>query len=295
MDIRQLRCFLAAADRLNFTRAAADLFMTQSGVSYQVAALEEIVGVQLFQRNSRGLKLTEAGLYYHQAIRNMMGEYEEVLLKTRLLGTESAGHLAIGVLGGFEKKLLPGWLDAFSRHFPRVEVRLSQHTMGSMYEALESGAVDLGFTMLFEGACPPHLESHTLFHDHSVVVMRPDHPLASRKSLSLAELRDEAFVAMDADLGSQALEWRKKLCRKRGFSMRIVQSLPSFTTLFMAVEAGVGISVHAQQVVEENGSPRLHQVPLEDEDCRAELAVVWRKSPTNPNVPLFLRTMGLPG
>ncbi len=295
MDIRQLRCFLAAAERLNFTRAAADLFMTQSGVSYQVAALEDIVGVPLFHRTSRGLRLTEAGAFYHQAIRDMMASYDEVLLKTRLLGTEVSGSLAIGVLGGFEKKLLPGWLDAFSQHFPRVEVKLSHHKLNSLVEALESGEVDLGFTMLFEGECPPNLESHTLILDHSVVVMRPDHPLASRKSLLLADLKDQAFVAMDAELGSRALEWRKKLCRKRGFTMHIVQSLPSFATLFMAVEAGAGISIHAQQVVEENGSPRLHLVPLEDEDCRAELAVIWRRNSNNPNVPFFLQTMGLAG
>nr|WP_320132648.1 LysR family transcriptional regulator [uncultured Holophaga sp.] len=293
MDIRQLRCFLAAAERLNLTRAAGDLFMTQSGVSYQIAALEEAVGVPLFLRTRRGLKLTEAGEHLACTFRDLVSRYEVALEEARCLGGSGVGHLTIGVLGGFEKKLLPGWLDAFARRHPGVEVRLAQHRLQSLARALEEGEVDLGFTLLLEGAVPAHLGSRVLFSDHSVVVMRPDHSLAGRARLSLAELKDQTFVAMDEELGAQALEWRRRLCRKRGFTMQVAQSYPSFATLFMAVEAGQGISIHAQQVVEENGSPRLHQVPLEDADCAVDFAAVWRRDITNPSLVRFLQTMGV--
>ncbi|MBP1627015.1 MAG: transcriptional regulator AlsR family [Holophagaceae bacterium] len=293
MDIRQLRCFLAAAEHLNFTKAASDLFLTQSGVSYQITSLESSLGVQLFHRSPRAMKLTEAGVFYHRAIRDLVENYDEIVLKTRLLGTEVTGKLSIGVVGGYEMKPLPHWIDAFSHRYPKVEVKISHYWMDFIPEAIDKGEIDLGFTMLFEGERPPHMRCHPLLSDPSVVAMNAEHPLASRKSLHLADLKDQHFVTIHPALGSKALEWRKKLCRKRGFNMNIVQSFPSFMTLFMAVEAGVGIACYAQQVVEENASPRIHIVPIEDEDCRSEYGALWSKEVTNPNVDLFLQIMGV--
>ena len=190
MDIRQLRCFLAAAEHLNFTKAASALFMTQSGISYQIASLEEALGVQLFHRSPRAMKLTEAGNYYHQAIRQLVESYGEIVLKTRLLGSEVSGKLSIGVVGGYEIKLLPTWLDAFSHQYPKVEVTISHYWMDSIPEAIERGEVDLGFTMLFEGERPLHMHCHPLFSDCTVVAMHAGHALANRTSLRLADLKD---------------------------------------------------------------------------------------------------------
>ncbi|WP_005031320.1 LysR family transcriptional regulator [Holophaga foetida] len=296
MDLHQLRIFIAVADYKSFSKAANAVFLSQSGVSYQIASLENSLKAQLFHRGPRDVALTEVGEYCYGVIKKMLTDFDDMIGHVNDMVEDVTSKLSIGVTGGHEIKQLATWVGKFIRRYPNISVELSNRWVDFICSDVESNILDLGFTMRFEGKRFPNIECRPIFVDHLVVAMNANHPLASRKSLKLADLCDQPFLHINmAQKGgaNEGLEWRKKLCRKRGFIMNVVQTFPTFQTLFMAVEAGVGLGLFGQQIVEGNAPPTVHYVPLEDEDCQYEYCAIWKKEITNPNLDLFLRSSDL--
>ncbi|MBP1628697.1 MAG: hdfR 3 [Holophagaceae bacterium] len=294
MDIKQLQCFLAVAERMNFTRAAEELQMTQSGISYQISALEKAMEARLFIRNSRSVQFTEVGAFFHRHIQKLVEEYASILKQAKRLSTRELGSLTIGFVGGVEMKLLPTFIEKFRNAFPLIEIKFNYQNIMNMNQAILNGEVDLGFTLLFNEERSREIQSHAIFKDHSVVMVPPEHPFASKKRISLAELKKEPIVTLGSEVAGIPLEWLEKNCRKRGFKMNIVHFFSDFSSLSLAVETGMGISVHSRHIVEENAGPRIRSVELEDEDCNVDFVVAWRRNTSNANVHLFLQAMDVP-
>ncbi|WP_005033648.1 LysR family transcriptional regulator [Holophaga foetida] len=291
MDIKQLQCFLAVAERMNFTRAAEELQMTQSGISYQISALEKAMEAKLFVRNSRSVHFTEVGAFFHRHVRKLVDEYESIMRQAKKLSSRELGSLTIGFVGGVEMKLLPSFIEKFRSAYPHIEIKFSYQNIMNMDQAILNGDVDLGFTLLFNEDRSPEIQTHAIFKDHSVVMVPPEHPFATRKHISFADLKKQPIVTLGADVAGIPLEWLKKNARKRGFNLNIVHLFSDFSSLSLAVETGMGISVHSRHIVEENAGPRIRSVELDDEDFNVDFAVAWRGDTSNANVQLFLQAM----
>ena len=187
MEIRQLRYFVRMAQTLNFSEAARSLYVSQSTLSQQIKSLEDELGTILFQRDSHSVSITEGGemllplaiqtLHDSEACKAQMNDLKELL----------TGELNIGVTYSFSQ-ILTETVRNFVREYPGVKLNIFYRNMAELMEVLRHREVDL--VLAFKPDQPyDEIESSYLFGDKLSVIMRRDHPLADKESISLEELK----------------------------------------------------------------------------------------------------------
>src|SRR3981081_2547491 len=194
MELRHLRYFIAVAEELNFTRAAANLHVAQSAVSAQIRSLEEAVGVPLFERSSRRVDLTAAGRVFLDGTRATFAGLDEVTRHVRRVGRAEAGELAIGFIGSQSHEWLPQVLRRFRKKYPAVDVTLTELVPAQQMEALLLHRLDVGIIGVIDGKSPPGIQIESIAEERPVAAVPSDHPFAHRESLRLEELKSEPFV-----------------------------------------------------------------------------------------------------
>ncbi len=186
MELRQLRYFVNAAEQLSFSDAAKLLNIAQSTLSQQVRQLEDELGVQLFERNSHAISLTEAGAELLPFARRTLHEADSCVARIHDLDQLLAGTLNIGVTYSFSP-ILTETLMEFMKKYPRVKLNIYYKPMVELMAMLEARAVD--FVLAFRPSeSMPVIESHMLFDNHLAVIVKESHSLAGLDSVSLADI-----------------------------------------------------------------------------------------------------------
>lgn len=186
MELRQLRYFACAAEQLSFSDAAKSLNIAQSTLSQQVRQLEDELGVQLFERNSHTVSLTEAGAELLPFARRTLYDADSCVARMNDLDSLLTGTLDIGVTYSFSP-ILTETLMEFTKKYPKVRLNISYRPMAELMAMLEARTVD--FVLAFRPTEPmPAIESHMLFDNNLAVIVNEYHPLASRSSVALADL-----------------------------------------------------------------------------------------------------------
>ena len=187
MEFRQLEIFRALALELNFTRAAARAHCVQSNVTTQIRLLEEELGVPLFDRLGRSVRLTEAGRRFQPYAERVLNLAEEA--KQAAAGNEEpSGKLTISAADTVLTYRLPGFLHAFQKQYPQVELIFQPLSSMRLQDSLRTGEIDAAFT-IDHPANNPALECRTLFFEPIELIAHPSHPLATRKSVRAGDLR----------------------------------------------------------------------------------------------------------
>ncbi|KAB3535389.1 LysR family transcriptional regulator [Alkaliphilus pronyensis] len=290
MDIRQLRYFIAVAEHLSFTEASKQLFIAQSAVSQQIADLEKKIGVQLFTRNKRSVRLTNAGEVLLKEAIGLVNKSEEAIEKTRQADLGIIGNLKAGFIGYTEKDFLPYLIREFRRNYPKVELQLNQLNHGLLIEGLKNGELDVGFTLSFGVDNIGGLKSKHIFTETISVVMHCDHPLADKKSISLSALADESFIVLNRHESPQGFNKTLLMCTNNGFNPNIVSEPKLIQTVLLLVDSGMGIAILPNSLKLQS-SPSLRFIDIEGEQAEDELVIAWKKSNTNPSIPLFLNQL----
>jgi LysR family transcriptional regulator, benzoate and cis,cis-muconate-responsive activator of ben and cat genes len=192
VDLRQLRYFVAVAEELHFSRAAARLNLAQSALSAQIRALEDEIGGPLLVRSTRRVSLTPAGEALLSDARELLASAEVALRRARSLALGELGVLRIAALGPAPGGILAPVLDRFGTRHPRVRVEMRTLAFSELVEGLRSGQADIAF--LYEPIDEPDLATTPLLTEPRVAVMPSSHRLAGRESVSAADLRNETFI-----------------------------------------------------------------------------------------------------
>lgn len=192
MDLRQLRYFVAVAEELHFSRAAARLNLAQSALSAQIRQLEGEIGGQLLTRSTRRVDLTPAGAALLEDARDIIAAAEGAVERARALARGESGSLVIGVLGPAPGGLLAPVLERFGNRHQDVRVELRALPFTEITSALREHRVDLTFTYL--PLDEPDLAVTPLLSEERVVVLPVSHRLAGRERLRPRDLRGETFV-----------------------------------------------------------------------------------------------------
>ncbi len=204
MELRQLKYFVKAAELLNFSEAAKALCITQSTLSGAIRQLEETMDVQLFQRNSRQVTLTEAGEELLPYAIQTLHAAETCYNHLRDLQQMRTGTLNIGVTFSFSP-ILTETLLTFMKQYPRVKLNIYYKSMVELMEMLQNRSVD--FVLAFKPTEPYEgIESHILFGNHLAAIVRSDHPLAKKEKVTLEEIS-----RYDIALPSKGLQARNAL------------------------------------------------------------------------------------
>src|ERR1700677_4317574 len=143
IELRHLRYFLAVAETLHFSKAAQTLGMAQPPLSQQIKRLEQLIGHRLFDRTTRGVKLTPAGRLLAQRARSTIEKVQDDVAQVRRLGRGEEGTLTVGFSGSVMFSDLPAAIESYRRHYPKVELRLREMATHAQIPALLDGTLDL--------------------------------------------------------------------------------------------------------------------------------------------------------
>jgi DNA-binding transcriptional LysR family regulator len=241
IELRHLRYFLAVTETLHFSKAARRLGMAQPPLSQQIKRLEQMLGHALFERTTRGVKLTAAGQLLARRARSTMEKVNEDLAQVRRLGRGEEGTLTVGFSGSVMFTELPAAIQSFRRRYPKVELRLRELVTSAQIAALLNGQIDLAF--LRDGDPTEGIRITTLLKEKYVAVLPEAHPLAGRKTLGVKALEGEPFIMFARRMGPLAYDRTIACCERSGFRPNIVQDAPQWLTLVRLVAAGLGVTL----------------------------------------------------
>ena len=290
MEVRQLRYFAAVAEYLNFTEAAKHLYVAQSAVSQQIAELEKELGVQLFNRTKRSVKLTNAGKVLLKEANFIIGRMKEAEEKTKQADMGLVGTLRVGYLGYAERSLLPPFIRHFRQLYPQIELHVDQYHHGELIEMINNEALDIGFTLAFGVESMSHLDFMTIFQETITVVMHEDHPRAKEKIIKLSELSAEPFVVLNRRESPQGYQQTLHICTKNGFTPHIAHEPKLLQTVLMLVDAGMGIAILPQSA-QMLASKSLRFIQLDESQEAYELVATWHRHNANPSTVLFIEEL----
>jgi LysR family transcriptional regulator, transcriptional activator of the cysJI operon len=240
LDNFRLVVFRAVARQLSFRKAAEELYLTQPAVSLQIKALEEDIGVQLFDRTGSHIALTEAGkiLLAHSQQANAL--FLEAEQQIGALSGDHAGELALGASTTIAQYVLPRLLGEFSREHPRVHLTLISGNTEQIVDAVEKQKIELGF---IEGpARSRDVKTEPFLEDEMVLIVSAAHEWAELKSIPCSLIASAPLLMRERGSGTRRVV-EMELARHgvKPNSLRIVMELDSTEAIKSAVEAGLGI------------------------------------------------------
>ncbi|MDR6853839.1 LysR family transcriptional regulator [Variovorax guangxiensis] len=271
ISLRQLRVFVAVAEALSFTRAGEALGLPQSTVSTQLRELEDALGLRLFDRHTRMLRLTEAGAEILPLARKTLADLDAVVGSSAELKTLGRGRVSIAASSVQAAMVLPRVMRAFAERHPGIRVELFDVSQDEVLSMVHSGAVDFGLGTAF-GSSPQELAMRALWHESFFAVLPEGHPLAARRELAWRDLLAEPLIGprkgnpvrtvLDFALASEGLV----------LTLRHEASLP--LTIAGMVEGGLGIGILTSSMRQLAEALRLQLRPIHRPTIQREVVLV---------------------
>jgi LysR family transcriptional regulator, benzoate and cis,cis-muconate-responsive activator of ben and cat genes len=285
MELRHLRYFIAVAEEENVTRAAAVLHVSQPPLSRQIHDLEDELGVPLFERGAKSLRLTEAGRLFLTEARAVLERAEQAAAAVKSLGSGLTGELNVGYAPSLAVDILPRALRNLQLAAPKIRVHLHDLSSGEMLEGLRKNQLDIALTIEQPSATLRGLHTQKLHAYKVCVALNPAHPLARRKTIRLADIAHERLIGYSQQEYPEFLEGLKRLPWPKQKMPTLAEEHDSVTSLIAAVEAGRGITIAPDSLSCLSG-PRLKLLPIHPVPPPFHVVAMWRT--LNPKSKRFL-------
>jgi len=239
-DLSQLRCLVALSETLHFGRAAAQLFMTQPPLSRQIALLEHRLGVQLFERDRRTVRLTPAGRYFVLEARAILQRSEEAAVQARAAAAGELGTLTVGFTQAASYELLPRLIGLHHARIPAVGYVFRELMVEEQLRLLKAGSLDVGMVR------PPidrdWLDTLLIMRDCFVLAVPSSDPLASQDDVPIQALHQRAYIAW-SPIARYFHLMLDRLFQEAGVRPRTVVSMAQPPAILAMVRAGLGVAV----------------------------------------------------
>lgn len=247
MDLRDLEAFVAVAEELHFGRAADRLHIAQPPLSNRIHQFEGELGLQLFERTTRNVSLTDAGHRLLTPARRTLAQASATLEVAASIASGEEGRVRIGFAGASSQRLLPLLASAVRLAHPGIELILrSQTYVYTAREMLIAGELDLAFARL--PISHRELAARPVEIEELLVALPSDHRLSGHEEIQLEELVDDDFVSLPDDQGSMLQSTMVSLCMAAGFRPRVTQVAPDSSTVLALVAAGAGVTITLSSV-----------------------------------------------
>ncbi len=245
----KLLIFFKAAEKLSFSEAAEELFLTQPAVTFQIKKLEDHFGIPLFYREKNRISLTEAGETLFQEAKKILSCYEEA---ERAIGEISGivqGRIVVGASTTMGEYILPQILGDFETRYPDVETLLEIGNSDRILNGVLSRYLDVG--ILAEEVKNRELHQEKIIEDELVLIASPKHPLSKQKKIVLQDLEDQRFIARERGSGTRKeIELHLEKAGINAQRLRTTMWLGSSEAVKGAVEAGLGISILSRWAIQ---------------------------------------------
>lgn len=281
MELRHIRYFLAVAEELNFTRAAAKMGIGQPPLSQQIKDLEAEIGVQLFRRLAQGAELTAAGRAFLERVTSIPVYAESAIHAAQRAARGESGSLRVGFTASAAfNTVVPSAIRSFRRAYPDVELVLEEANTTRLVQGLTEGTLDA----VFVRPDSPGIEGlslRLLSEEPLLLVLPASHPAADHEHVELALLHDNPLVMFPRAIGPRLYDTVIDACKRAGFLPRLGQQAPQIGSVVNLVAAEMGFSMVPASMRQLQVSGVVYREVAGDAPMTS-LALAYRKSETSP-------------
>ncbi len=293
MNSHQVKCFLALAETLNFTKAAARLYMTQPGLSHQIASLEAELKTQLFVRDQKRVLLTPAGALLAGELGALQEAGERLVERVQNVGQGYTGELNIGLIEGqWMGADLTDLFRSYMQKYPNIDLRICQGSFGELRRLLEDGKIDAEISLKFDVESMDGVSWIPYDKDSAVFAVSRRLPIGQKEVITLEDIEKETFLIISPDDSRAGTDRILEHFKQFGVTPQKIRYSPNLTTTMLWIELGLGIGIiNERSSLARNPEVRvISEIPLAD----ASFCLAWRNQNINPAFSLFLEMMQNP-
>jgi DNA-binding transcriptional LysR family regulator len=286
MNLRDLECFVALAEELNFSRAAERLHVAQPALSQQIKRLESHLKAELVDRAQRPLRLTEAGSYFLTEARHILAAAEQASRGAHEIALGKRGWLAIGFTRSSIYSVLPPALSTFHRKYPQVELKLFEMITEEQEDALQHGRIHVGIGR--QPVAAPGFTNRTLLREQIIAVLPPDHPAARSDAPGIAELAETPLILFPKPPTASFARLIEDTYRAAGVPPRVEHRTYEIQTALALVAAGLGVTFVGESVARHGRADVVFRRVQEFEPIVTTLAATFQSDDESPHLHAFL-------
>jgi len=276
MELQQIRYFLELSNELHFWNTAEKLFITQSALSRRIKSLEDELGIQLFERSKRNVKLTAAGLFYRDQWLRLMDEINRIHRQAKNIHDGKQGSISIGYPGSIAYGFLPELIASIAEQLPEIKMELVEPIDISFEELLLNYQMDLAFRR--DPAQNPALQSLCLYSEPFALVVPSFHRLNSENFKGLQDVENEKFILSGLHHNTFYVSSLHQLFRDYNFTPNVYIESDFGNMILSLVAKGLGVTVLPASY-EFSARQDVRFIPL---PRKINLYVAWRKDDKNP-------------
>ncbi|MGG3450299.1 LysR family transcriptional regulator [Domibacillus aminovorans] len=285
MEMRQIKYFMEVAKEEHVTEAAHRLHVAQSAVSRQIAKLEDELGVELFLREGRSVRLTHAGKIFLQYVETAMDAMDKAVQAVNDYLNPEAGKIRLGFPNSLATKTLPRVISAFRSQYLDVGFDFNQGSNRELRELVQKGEIDMAFVSPVPEPSP-EIETHIFFSEHMRALIPTHHRLSKQESLNLRDLMDDQFVLFRTGYDMRALVI--EACRQVNFEPAVAFESDDVYTIKGLVEAGLGVSLLPETLLIDHTPMGTVSIPISVPRVTRTVGVIITKTrPLPPSEKLF--------
>ncbi|SEM91018.1 DNA-binding transcriptional regulator, LysR family [bacterium A37T11] len=285
MELRHLLYFKTVADELHFRKAAEKLFISQPPLSRQIRELEEELGVRLFSREHKQVRLTEAGKYFKTEVDSLLAHLQETKTIVKQINGHDSGELRIGYISSVYQPRLAEVLILMREVYPFVKTSLFEVPTRSQTEALENGSLDVG--ILRAPVPSKNLAVKSLFFDPFTVVVPAGVGFDSQISMA-TYLSGSPFIFFNKSFAPHYTDKLLDICNRLGFQPSIMHEANNVHSILQLVEAGMGVSILPASLEKQYAYLKLNFVPLQGIPINTEVVLAYKTSRLRPALKWFI-------
>jgi DNA-binding transcriptional LysR family regulator len=263
VDIKTLKSFISVASHQSFSGAARDLNTVQPAISRHIAMLEEELGVMLFIRNSRQVKITNAGEQLLHDAKQIIALADNAKSQVKRAQQGQIGELNIAHLSSACLTFMADLVRSYSQQYPDVHVTLFEMTATEQIEAFKDNRIDVGFSRPLPSGIIDEFNSSDIYIDKLVAVVGQHHPQAEYSQIELGQLQQQKLIIFNRDEAVGLFDDTIMLCKQAGFSANIISQPKHMQTLLTEVAAGLGVAI-APYCIRKLYSQGCHFLPFTD-------------------------------
>lgn len=286
LEARQLRYFVAVAEELHFGRAANRLHMSQPPLSQQIRQLESQLGVQLFERTKRSVRLTHPGTVFLVQARAVLNGLDDAVESVRVAARGEAGFLRLGFTAASAYSVVPILIRRFKERYPQVEVALHERITVEQALDLHEARLDIGLLRL--PIDQPGLATERLVKEHLMVALPGDHRLAAKRIVGVGDLQAQPFIGFSREGARYFHDMIEGVLTTSGVAPLVVQRATHLHVVAALVGAGLGLAVVPDAAARVLVDRVVYRPLRADRLPRPELHLCWRREGLTPLVRNFV-------
>ncbi|MCI2256572.1 LysR family transcriptional regulator [Domibacillus sp. PGB-M46] len=273
MELHDLKLFMEVAHHQSFTKAAAHSYLSQPSFSKAVKKIEEELNIELFDRSTRHVRLTDAGRIVYKQAQKASASLAEIPVLLDDLMNVITGEIKIGIPPLIGTLFFPGIARRIQEKYPNVSLQLTERGAKLIGQLVETGQVDLGIVVLPADTSAFHV--YPFITDEFVLYVHKNHPLAGRNAVRISELKDEQFILFSEEFTLH--DYIKKVCMNAGFTPEVSYQSSQWDLILELVSSEFGITLLPKSIYHKQNNANIHIVPLSGPAVPWDLRIITKK------------------